>query len=95
LCRAQACGTPVIASRGGGASKIFSHRITGYLVAPGDSQEIATAIREILEDRPKAAAISEQGRKDGRRRFSKESVLNAMGRIIEGVALPGNGVGAS
>jgi glycosyltransferase involved in cell wall biosynthesis len=44
---AQACGTPVIASRRGGLAEIVEHRVTGFLIEPDDLLAGADAVREV------------------------------------------------
>jgi glycosyltransferase involved in cell wall biosynthesis len=41
---AQACGTPVVASRRGGLAEVVVDRVTGFLVAPGDIPAAAAAV---------------------------------------------------
>ncbi len=47
---ALACGTPVVATEVGGIPEQVDDGLTGFLVSPGDSKEMATAIEKILQD---------------------------------------------
>jgi glycosyltransferase involved in cell wall biosynthesis len=47
---AMSMGRPVIGSRIGGLADIVVHNETGLLVAPGDIQELQTAIQSLLSD---------------------------------------------
>lgn len=55
---AQACGTPVVAFDTGGLADIVSHRETGYLARPFDSDDLAAGIAWVLSD---AATIARLG----------------------------------
>ena len=44
-----ACGTPVIASNTGGVKEYMIHEINGYLVAPGDAEDLARKIDQFLK----------------------------------------------
>ena len=46
---AQACGTPVVAFKRGGLSEIIVDGVTGFLVAPGDLQAAADAVRRTTQ----------------------------------------------
>jgi glycosyltransferase involved in cell wall biosynthesis len=50
LLQASAAGVPVIACRAGGMPEAVAHEQTGLLVAPGDAQELADAIRRLIDD---------------------------------------------
>ncbi|MDB9823135.1 glycosyltransferase family 4 protein [Deltaproteobacteria bacterium] len=50
LVEAMACGVPVIATRSGGVPEIVRHGKDGFLVTPGDVDEMADAVSEILKN---------------------------------------------
>jgi phosphatidylinositol alpha-1,6-mannosyltransferase len=60
---AGACGKPVIAGRGGGASDAVQDGVTGLLVNPSDVVKVADAIVRVLEDEELARRLGENGRK--------------------------------
>jgi len=62
LLEAMACQKPVVATRVGSVPEIVTDGITGYLVEPGNAQQIAKAIVQLLSDRHKAAAMGIAGR---------------------------------
>jgi glycosyltransferase involved in cell wall biosynthesis len=51
-------GLPAIASRAGGAKEIITHGENGYLIEPGDVNELARIIRELHQDREMLSKMS-------------------------------------
>lgn len=48
---ALGAGLPVIASKSGGSSEIIRDSINGFLIKPGDVNNIRSAISKLIEDR--------------------------------------------
>ncbi len=48
---AMACGLPVVACSGSGASEVVEHGQNGYLVPPQDAEALASALRRLLADK--------------------------------------------
>lgn len=51
IIEAHASGTPVIASSVGGVTQIIEHKVTGWLVAPGNVQQLTDGILRLRSDR--------------------------------------------
>ena len=51
ILEAMALGKPVIASRRGGAAEIVADQVTGLLFSPENSEELASAMSRLIEDR--------------------------------------------
>lgn len=62
LLEAQASGLPVVAGAGGGVSGIVADRETGALVPPGDPAAFAAALRVLIRDPERRAAIGAAAR---------------------------------
>jgi phosphatidylinositol alpha-1,6-mannosyltransferase len=60
-------GVPVVAGGVGGALDAVRHGSTGLLVDPTSAVDVADAIADLLEDRPRAEAMGEAGREHARR----------------------------
>jgi glycosyltransferase involved in cell wall biosynthesis len=75
--QALAVGTPVIATRAGGASEIVRDGDTGRLVAPGDADALAEAVLATFRDRDGARAMARRGQALVRERFSFEAQMTA------------------
>lgn len=50
LLEAAVMGLPAVAGSGGGAAEAVRHGVTGYLVEPGDQEELIAAVRALLRD---------------------------------------------
>jgi alpha-maltose-1-phosphate synthase len=71
---AMACRTPVVASAVGGILEVVEDGRTGLLVPPARPDDLAAAIRRLLDDRALARALGEAGRRRVEERFSWSSV---------------------
>jgi len=71
---AMACGTPVVASAVGGILEVVEDGKTGLLVPPARPDELAAALRRLLEDPALARSMGEAGRKRVEEKFSWASV---------------------
>ena len=82
IIEAMACGLPVIATRGGGIPEIVRHGEDGILVQPGDIDEMANAIENILinDELRKGLAQSAINRAEG---FDLETHTEKMIKIFE------------
>lgn len=70
LMEAMAHSLPVVATRVGGVPELVDHGVTGLVVAPGDAQELAEALRQVLADPRRAADMGRNGAQVVRERFS-------------------------
>ena len=73
-------GTALIASRAGGLTEIVEHDQTGLLVARGDEQALADALRSLLRDPGLADRMGSAGRKRALRSFTLGGFTD---RIVE------------
>ena len=66
---AMACGTPVVVSKGAGASEVLTNGTQSILVEPGRPDQIAAAIRRLAMDPAEWGRLSVAGRK-----FAEENI---------------------
>jgi glycosyltransferase involved in cell wall biosynthesis len=59
---AMACAKPVVASRLPALAEIVEHEVTGLLTTPGNREELAGALRRLLDDSRLAAEFGQRGR---------------------------------
>ena len=74
----MAAGKPVIATDGGALPEIVLPGITGLLIPMGDAPAMAEAIRTLLGDPARAAAMGEAGRQRVRERFTIAHTVRKM-----------------
>ncbi|MBK8505588.1 MAG: glycosyltransferase [Saprospiraceae bacterium] len=70
----MALGKPVVATRGGGTPEIISDGITGFLVRPNDSVELASKIKTMLADNQLTRRMGDEGRN----RIHKDFLIQQM-----------------
>jgi type III pantothenate kinase len=78
LMEAAACGVPAVASAVGGIPELVQHGVTGLLTPPGDAPALADALQELLEDRPRAAAMGRAARARVEQYFSLSRQVDAL-----------------
>lgn len=76
LLEAMAAGVPVVASQVGGIPEVISHGKEGFLVPPGDVDQLATAIERLAIDSQLRGRFGSAGRGTVRSRFSIETMLS-------------------
>jgi glycosyltransferase involved in cell wall biosynthesis len=80
LAEAMAVGTPVVATRVGGLEEVVDDGLTGRLVAPGDPEQLAAAVLDVLAHRrPMGAAAHERAK-----RFYADGYADRVERLISG-----------
>ncbi|MGH7826972.1 MAG: glycosyltransferase family 4 protein [Candidatus Binatia bacterium] len=73
---AMAAGKPAVVSRVGGLVDSVVDSTTGFLVAPGDVEGIAGAIRKLLHDRAMAEAMGKRGAERVRDHFTMQQMAD-------------------
>jgi glycosyltransferase involved in cell wall biosynthesis len=72
---AMACGTPLVASRAGAIPEVVGD--CGVLVTPGDPEELAAALGDLLADEPRRLALGTAGRRRVEERFTWRATAQA------------------
>lgn len=88
IVEAMLCGRPVIATAGGGASEIVQHGINGFLVTPGNPQELATTIATIRQDSTHTATIAQNARTSAIARFDVATINQQIAQLLKRVTSP-------
>lgn len=85
---AMALGRPVVATAVGGTPEAVEDGVTGRLVPPADPAALAAALRDVLADPARAAAMGEAGRKRVGERFGiarmGAAYVDLVGRVARG-----------
>ena len=82
LLEALACGTPCVATRVGGIPDVVTPEV-GLVVPPGDVHALATAIREVLEDRVRWNVLSQQARTRAVEQYSWKIIATRILQIYQ------------
>lgn len=80
---AMMAGLPVVASKSGGLEEVVQDGVTGLLVTPGDSKELAQALEELLQKENKRLAMGANGYKYAVTGFSAESTTEQLEDIYK------------
>ncbi len=76
LLEAMATGLPCVATRVGGNSDLIEDQVSGFLVEPGNVQQMADAVSRLLRDPERAQHLGRVARRTVEREFSIERVAN-------------------
>ncbi|MGL5794522.1 MAG: glycosyltransferase family 4 protein, partial [Waterburya sp.] len=74
LVEAMATETPVVATKIGGMTEIVDHQVNGLLTEPGDTQELAEAMLNIVSNPEQALLMGKAGRKKVLQHYSWEQI---------------------
>jgi glycosyltransferase involved in cell wall biosynthesis len=77
LIEAMAAGLPVVSTRCGGPEELVVEGENGYLIPPGNDEELAVKIMQLLADNDKARRFGESGRELAAKHFSLEKMITA------------------
>jgi len=88
LLEAMACGLPTVATRVGGVPDIVEHGHTGYLVGPGDFDDISRCCAQLLADTALRRRMGEQARERVVQRLDLAPSAARVGALMERLARP-------
>lgn len=78
LLEALALKRPVVATKVGGIPEVIAHDLSGKLMHAGDADELAAALKELIENPDTAAALGLEGRRQVEREFSATIMAERM-----------------
>jgi glycosyltransferase involved in cell wall biosynthesis len=76
---------PLIASDVGSVRELVEDGVTAILVPPGDAAALAAAIASLRDEPVRGDELAFAGLADARRRFSRESMVASMTRVVDEV----------
>jgi glycosyltransferase involved in cell wall biosynthesis len=85
LCEAMMLGMPVVATYAGGISSLVENNVSGYLVQPGDSFNLASFIIKLYNDTFLSLSIGENARNTASIRHNKETIIKDLVTIYSQV----------
>lgn len=83
LIEAAAAGRPAVATGVGGVRAVVDDGVTGLVVPVGDHEAVATALRALLSDPQRAAAMGAAGRERVRERFSSHRLVRDVAALYD------------
>ncbi len=83
ILEALALEKPVVATNVGGIPEIVDDGVSGYLVPPADSRQLADRISEALADSETATALAKAGRKKVQRAFGVRQMVQSYEALYE------------
>lgn len=78
---AMAAGKPVVATDVGGTADAVRHDVNGLLVPAGSAEALTLALRSLLADPPRAAAMGRKGRDEALVRFRASVVIPRLEQV--------------
>jgi glycosyltransferase involved in cell wall biosynthesis len=95
IAEAMAVGVPIVATRVGGVDEMVVEGETGLLYSSGDVPALIEALRLLLVDPTRRAALGRQARSVARARYAPERVAEATVRVYHHLLQQGAGVAAA
>jgi glycosyltransferase involved in cell wall biosynthesis len=86
---AMATGVPLVASDVGALRELVEDGATGFLVRSGDSEALASKLKDLLTDEGLRSRMSRQSRKTAERAFRLEDSVAASAALIRRLAIGG------
>ncbi|MBD2691778.1 glycosyltransferase family 4 protein [Anabaena catenula] len=77
------CGKPVIAAKAGGAMELVEDGINGFLVTPGETQELARVINNCVQEPERTANIANHARITASERFDVNIINQQIQKLLQ------------
>ncbi|MTJ48963.1 glycosyltransferase family 4 protein [Dolichospermum sp. UHCC 0259] len=88
IVEAMLCGKPVIAAEAGGAVELVEDGINGFLVTPGEPQELAQVIHNCRQESAKTANIANNARISASERFDVNIINQQIQELLQSIRSP-------
>ena len=82
IVEAMLCGKPVVAAKAGGAMELVKHGLNGFLVTPGEPQELAQVIITCLQEIEITATIAKNARIIASERFDIAIINQQIAQLL-------------
>ncbi|GAX38076.1 glycosyltransferase [Nodularia sp. NIES-3585] len=82
IVEAMLCGRPVVAAKAGGAMELVEHGLNGFLVTPGESDELAQVINTCVVEREMTATIANHAQAIATQRFDIVAINNQIAQLL-------------
>jgi glycosyltransferase involved in cell wall biosynthesis len=85
---AGACRKPVVATRVGGIPEVVHDGVNGYLVAPGDVEDLARRVQQLLDSPEERRTMGAAGRLLVEREFTMKTVVEFENALLRFASTP-------
>ena len=85
MLEAMYCGAVPIGSTAGGISEVIKHGETGYIVDVGDYQQVASHIKQLLNDDDLYKRIQENMLIDVKERFDMDTIVDQYEALYQSI----------
>lgn len=92
LMEAMASGLPVLATRVGGISELVEDGVSGYLVPPGNVEELTARLRDLLGDPELRQRMGAAGRAKVAAEFNQETEAGRLAQLMTPLARESRGL---
>ena len=82
IVEAMLCGKPVVAAKAGGVIELVEHGLNGFLVTPGEPQELAQVIITCLQETEITATIANNAQSTASRRFDVAIINQQIAQLL-------------
>ncbi|MGF1934370.1 MAG: glycosyltransferase [Nostoc sp. ChiQUE02] len=82
IVEAMLCGKPVVAAKAGGVMELVEHGLNGFLVTPGEPQELAQVIITCLQETEITATIAKNARTTASQRFDVAIINQQIAQLL-------------
>ncbi|MEH2401772.1 glycosyltransferase family 4 protein [Nostoc sp.] len=82
IVEAMLCGKPVVAAKAGGVMELVEHGLNGFLVTPGEPQELAQVIITCLQETEITASIANNARIIASERFDIAIINQQIAQLL-------------
>ncbi|MEH2079471.1 MAG: glycosyltransferase family 4 protein [Nostoc sp.] len=82
IVEAMLCEKPVVAAKAGGAMELVEHGLNGFLVTPGEPQELAQVISTCLQETEITATIANNARISASQRFDITVINDYIAKLL-------------
>ncbi|BAZ27764.1 group 1 glycosyl transferase [Cylindrospermum sp. NIES-4074] len=87
IVEAMLCGTPVVAAKAGGAIELVEPGINGFLVTPGEPQELTEIINICLQETEKTVTMANHARTTASQNFDVTTINQQISQLLKTVDL--------
>ncbi|MDZ7962661.1 MAG: glycosyltransferase family 4 protein [Aulosira sp. DedQUE10] len=82
IVEAMLCGTPVVATKAGGAMELVEPGINGFLVNPGEPEELAQVINTCLQETDKITTMANNAKNIASQRFDVTIINHQIAQLL-------------